>query len=109
MITELECEQYHTRQLLHLDTPVVSAAATPQLAAAEYLHAFADLLGLRASQLGHLGLSPEARPTDSPLEYRFLGEKRRLDAATVAYHPAWSSKSSRPRPTASPTRRAPAP
>jgi hypothetical protein len=85
------------RQVLHFDAPFESRAFTPQLAGAEYLERFADLLGLEPGQLTNLGLPPETRVTDAPVEYRFLAEKRQDDMVTVAYQqtalglPVWEA------------------
>jgi hypothetical protein len=74
------------RQLLHTHAPVVSQARTPQLAAAEYLHRFGELLGLTSAQLRNLSLPPSSTIEDASVEYRFLTEKRQFDTATVAYY-----------------------
>ena len=74
------------RQLLHTHSPVLSQARTPQLAAAQYLHQFGELLGLTPEQLRSLSLSPSSAIEDSPVEYRFFEEKRQFDTVTVAYY-----------------------
>jgi zinc metalloprotease ZmpB len=73
------------RGLLHINAPVESAAATPQLVAAEYLESFRDLLGLEASELAQLGLPPGTQITPDGVEYRFLREKQHEGVTTVAY------------------------
>ncbi|MCW2541530.1 MAG: hypothetical protein JWN95_3255 [Frankiales bacterium] len=73
-------------QLRHLDAPFRAASGTPQLAAADYLHNFADLLGIAPPELANLGQSPSRAPEDVDVEYRFLGEKSQFDTTTVAYH-----------------------
>jgi len=78
-------EQGVVRGLLHFNEPFVSAAATPQLVAAEYLDNFSDLLGLEAEQLTRLGLSPGTQVTKDGVEYRFLLDKRLDGVETVAY------------------------
>jgi len=79
-------QQGTVRQLRHVDAPFVSQGRTPQLAAAEYLHNFGDLLQLTAAELGHLGLPPATQPQDAGVEFRYLGEKQQFDMATVAYN-----------------------
>src|SRR5512135_3495279 len=85
------------RQLLHTHAPVLTEARTPQLAAAEYLHQFGELLGLTSEQLENLGSSPSTTIEDAPVEYRFLQEKHQFDTATVAYYqtdlglPVWQA------------------
>jgi zinc metalloprotease ZmpB len=85
------------RQLLHLQAPFRSSAPTLQLAAAEYLRNFAELLDIEPGQLDNLGLAPDTHPTNAAVEYRFLGEKQQLDSATVAYQqtalglPVWEA------------------
>jgi hypothetical protein len=74
------------RQLRHIDAPFESLARTPQLAAAEYLHRFGDLLELPASALDNLGLSPAPLPEDADVEFRYLLDKQQFDTATVAYN-----------------------
>jgi hypothetical protein len=74
------------RQLRHLDAPFASATNTPQLAAAEYLHSYGDLLELTTSELEALSLHPAAEPEDVGVELRYLGEKQQFDTATVAYN-----------------------
>jgi hypothetical protein len=73
------------RQLLHTHAPFVSEARTPQLAAAEYLQQFGELLGLTSEQLKSLSLPPSTSIEDAPPEYRFIQEKHQFDTATVAY------------------------
>jgi hypothetical protein len=90
-------EEGIVRQLLHTHAPVVSEARTPQLAAAEYLDQFGELLGLTSEQLKNLSLSPSPIIEDAPVEYRFLQEKHQFDTATVAYYqtdlglPVWQA------------------
>ena len=43
------------RDLLHADTPYMSSARTPQVAAREYLEKFGPMLGITHEQLEHLG------------------------------------------------------
>jgi zinc metalloprotease ZmpB len=74
-----------SRDLMHLDEPYVSNSRTPLMAASEYLHKFAPLLGLREDELNNLGLSPEQRPSDAHEEYRFLEEKHQFDSSTVVF------------------------
>ncbi|HYX50826.1 MAG TPA: hypothetical protein VE843_13840, partial [Ktedonobacteraceae bacterium] len=85
------------RQLLHTQAPFISQGRTPQLAAAEYLHQFGDLLGLTSDQLKNLSQTPSSTVEDAPVEYRFLQEKHQFDTATVAYYqtdlglPVWQA------------------
>ncbi|MDQ1486734.1 MAG: zinc metalloprotease ZmpB, partial [Actinomycetota bacterium] len=74
------------RQLRHVDEPFVSQARTPQLAAADYLHSYGDLLQLAPPELGSLGLSPATEPEDAGVEFRYLLQKEQFDTATVAYN-----------------------
>jgi hypothetical protein len=82
---------------LHLHAPVRSKAHTPQLVAAEYLHQFADLLGLTAGELKNLSLPPSPTIENAKVEYRFLQEKHQFDTATVAFYqtdlglPVWQA------------------
>jgi len=73
------------RQLRHIDAPFRSSAHTPQLAAADYLHAYGDLLDLASAALDNLGLTPADEPENVGTELRYLTEKQQLDTATVAY------------------------
>lgn len=73
------------RGLLHFNEPFASAAATPQLVAAEYLESFSDLLGLETAQLQALGQEPGTQITDDKVEYRFQLEKAQPGVTTVAY------------------------
>jgi zinc metalloprotease ZmpB len=73
-------------QLRHLGAPFVTTSSTPQLAASDYLHSFADLLEIAPSQLDNLGQSPATTPQKAPVEFRYLGEKSQFDTTTVAYH-----------------------
>src|SRR5258705_13324516 len=74
------------RQLRHVDAPFASPTSTPQLAAADYLHSFGDLLELTAAELENLSLQPASQPEDAGVELRYLGEKQQFDTATVAYN-----------------------
>jgi zinc metalloprotease ZmpB len=94
----LDCDEHGiVRQVLHTHAPIITQAATPQLAAASYLGQFSELLGLPAQQLANLGLAPARDIEDAPIEYRFLKEKRQFDSATVAYYqtalglPVWEA------------------
>jgi len=70
---------------MHFDAPVEIAATTPQLAATGYLRTFADLLGLDATQLTQLSLSPGTQITSDGVEYRYLLEKQQDGITTVSY------------------------
>src|SRR6266404_375470 len=90
-------EQGVVRQLLHIHAPVAIQAGTPQLAAADYLHQFGELLGLTPTELANLSLTPSTNVQNASVEYRFLEEKRQFDSATVAYYqtdlglPVWQA------------------
>ena len=72
-------------QLRHLGSPVNTAAATPQLAATEYLLEYGDLLQLGAKALDNLGSSPSELPEQAGVELRFVGQKSQFDSETVTY------------------------
>ena len=76
-------EHGNVRDLLHVEEHYVSRVHTPQLAAREYLEKFGPMLGITAAELKHFGESPERRPIDAPVEYRFLEEKSQFDTVTV--------------------------
>ena len=71
--------------LRHLDAPFATTARTPQLAAADYLHDFADLLQITPAALDNLGESPAPTPQPVGVEFRYLTEKSQFDTTTVAY------------------------
>ena len=73
------------RDLLHIEEPYVSKAPTPQMAAREYLEKFGSLIGITAEELKHLSQSPETKPIEAPVEYRFLQEKMQFDTTTVVF------------------------
>jgi hypothetical protein len=73
------------RELLHTDEPFVSAARTPQLAAAEYLDKYGTMLGITPDETRRLGLSPEREMAHAAGELRFQAEKQQFDMTTVAY------------------------
>ncbi len=64
-------QQGIVRDLIHTNAPVTIQAATPQLAAAGYLHQFAELFGVTHAQLANLSLSPSASIENAPVQYRF--------------------------------------
>lgn len=72
-------------ELRHLGAPVDTGAATPQLAAAAYLHQYGDLLRLGDTALDHLGSAPSELPEESGVELRYIGQKAQFDMETVAY------------------------
>ncbi|MFN2560276.1 MAG: hypothetical protein ABR571_03115 [Jatrophihabitans sp.] len=72
-------------QLRHLGAPFVTTARTPQLAAADYLTGYADLLEIEPAQLANLASSPASMPEKAPVEFRYLTEKSQFDMTTVAY------------------------
>jgi len=78
-------DEGRVRGALHVEQPYLSTAATPQLAAQEYLKKFAEALEIRESELRSLGLSPEAAPTDEGTEYRLWSEKTQFGTTTVTY------------------------
>jgi zinc metalloprotease ZmpB len=67
------------------DEPVVSGAATAQLAAQEYLEQHADLLGVAPAALDNLSGTRETQPVDAGDEFRIHTEKQQFDTTTVAY------------------------
>jgi hypothetical protein len=85
------------RQLIHTHAPVVVPAATPQLAAADYLGQYAELFGISPAQLANLSLEPSPTIQDAPVEYRFLQQKSQFDSTTVAFYqtdlglPVWQA------------------
>jgi len=86
------------RALSHANRHVVTKAATPQLAARDYLVGrYGELLGLKPQQLSNLFLPPEKEPSAGEVEYRFLSEKRHSDLTTVAFQqtffglPVWEA------------------
>src|SRR5207248_208998 len=74
------------RQVLHTLEPVSSTARTPQLAAADYLQRFGDLLGVTSDQLTSLSVAPSTALEDAPVEFRFIQERPQFDTTTVAFH-----------------------
>jgi len=85
------------RVLSHHDHFVATRAATPRLAAKDYLNRYGRLFGLRPQHLRNLLLSVEHTPTDAEVEYRFVAEKHQFDLTTVAFHqtylglPVWEA------------------
>ena len=85
------------RMLFHADRYVATQAATPRLAAHDYLHRYGRLLGLRRQHLGNLFRPIEQEPTEADVEYRLLSEKHQFDMTTVAFHqtglglPVWEA------------------
>jgi zinc metalloprotease ZmpB len=85
------------RVLSNQDRFVATKAATPRLAAKDYLSRYGRLLGLRAQHLKNLLLPVEHTPTDAAVEYRFVAEKHQFDLTTVAFHqtylglPVWEA------------------
>src|SRR5450432_592854 len=73
------------RDLLHNDEPVVVDAPTAQLAAADYLSQYGDLLGIKPAETNNLGQAVEKSATDAAGELRFHSEKQQFDMTTVAY------------------------
>jgi hypothetical protein len=65
------------RVLSHADRHVATAAATPQLAANDYLSRYGHLLGLKQQLLKNLTGSIVQDPTGAPVDYRFLRYLRR--------------------------------
>jgi hypothetical protein len=78
-------ENGNVRELVHTDQPFVSQAPTAQLAAAEYLNTYGDLIGIKPEETNNLALTREAEPVDAPDELRFYTEKQQFDTTTVAY------------------------
>jgi len=73
------------RGVLHVEQFYQSVARSPQLAAHEYLEKFADLLGLKDTELRALGASPELAPSTEGVEYRLWAEKTQFDTTTVTF------------------------
>lgn len=73
------------RDILHTEEPFVSRAPTAQLAAAEYLSKYGDLLGLKSGETKSLGLVSEKDIVPAEGELRFDSEKRQFDTTTVTY------------------------
>ncbi len=85
------------RILTHSDRYYASKAATPQLAAHDYLSRYAALLGLQRQHLKNLTAAIDQEPADAAVECRLLSEKRQSDLTTVAFHqtcfglPVWEA------------------
>jgi hypothetical protein len=73
------------RILSHADRRVAVKAATPQLAANEYLNRYGHLFGLKPQHLKNLSRGVVADPTGAAVDYRFLREKSQFDVTTVAF------------------------
>jgi zinc metalloprotease ZmpB len=73
------------RELLHAEEPFVTQAPTAQLAAAEYLSKYGDLLGIKSGETNNLSISREAAMTPAESELRFDSEKKLFDTTTVTY------------------------
>lgn len=73
------------RVLSHADRHVAVKAATPQLAANDYLNRYGRLLGLKQQHLKNLTRGVVQDPTGAPVDYRFLREKSLFDVTTVAF------------------------
>ncbi len=85
------------RVVSHQDRFVATRAATPRLAAKDYLNRYGRLFDLRPQHLKNLLLSVQHTPTDAEVEYRFLAEKHQFDLTSVAFHqtylglPVWEA------------------
>ena len=75
----------NVRGVLHVEQFYQSAARSPQLAAQDYLEKFADLLGLKGTELGSLGAGPESAPSTEGVEFRLWAEKTQFDTTTVTF------------------------
>src|ERR1700722_14988908 len=73
------------RMLSHTDGHVAVKAATPQLAANDYLNRYGHLFGLKQQHLKNLTRGVVQDPTGAPVDYRFLREKSQFDVTTVAF------------------------
>ena len=73
------------RVLSHTDRHVAVKAATPQLAANDYLNRYGHLFGLKQQHLKNLSRGVVQDPTGAPVDYRFLREKSQFDVTTVAF------------------------
>jgi hypothetical protein len=73
------------RVLSHADRHVAVKAATPQLAANDYLGRHGHLFGLKQQHLKNLTRGVVQDPTRAAVDYRFLREKSQFDVTTVAF------------------------
>ena len=73
------------RELLHIEEPFISQARTAQLAAAEYLKEYGELLGIKSGEMNNMSLSHEKNMIDAGSELRFHSEKRLFDMTTIPY------------------------
>jgi zinc metalloprotease ZmpB len=73
------------RMLSHTDRHVAVKAATPQLAANDYLNRYGHLFGLKQQHLKNLSRGVVQDPTGAAVDYRFLREKSQFDVTTVAF------------------------
>jgi len=67
------------RDILQSEDSFVSHAPTAQLAAAEYISKYGDLLGIKSEETQSLGLTAEKDMIDAGGELRFYSEKRLFD------------------------------
>ncbi len=73
------------RVLSHGDRHIAVKAATPQLAANDYLKRYGHLFGLKQQHLKNLTRGVVQDPTGAAVDYRFLREKSQFDVTTVAF------------------------
>jgi zinc metalloprotease ZmpB len=73
------------RVLSHGDRHIAVKAATPQLAANDYLKRYGHLFGLKQQHLKNLTRGVVQDPTGAGVDYRFLREKSQFDVTTVAF------------------------
>jgi zinc metalloprotease ZmpB len=73
------------RMLFHHGHYIAARAATPQLAARDYLGHYGRLFGVRQQHLKNLLRPPEHEVTDAAVEYRLLPAKTQFDMTTVPF------------------------
>jgi zinc metalloprotease ZmpB len=81
----LKDEAGNLQSITHFDEPYVCSAASPQLAAAEYLAKFSDKYGIGNAELTNLDRSADRDLADNKLELRFEAQKDMFDTSTVSY------------------------
>lgn len=83
--TQVNVDQEGIVRGLIPEEPVISSAATAELAAQEYLEKHAELLGVEPAALASLTAPRAAEPVDAGSEFRIHSEKQQFDTTTVAY------------------------
>jgi hypothetical protein len=80
------------RVLVPQDHYLATKAATPRLAARDYLRRYGRLFGVRHQHLKNLLRLPEHDLTSAGVEYRLLSEKRQSDLTTVSFHQTYCGR-----------------